>query len=81
MRCASVIDVQRFLYTVRTMAIRKPAAPKRVTRRKPKPEPTIWEKIEARGKRMPLEDLAQFPTDGARNFDHYLYGSPKQDQD
>ena len=24
---------------------------------------------------------AFFPTDGARNFDHYLYGAPKQDPD
>lgn len=59
------------------MVIRKPAAPKRTTRRKP--ALTIWEKTEARGKRIPADELANFPTDGARNLDHYLYGAPKQD--
>ena len=64
------------------MVIRKTSAPKRVsTRRKPAQKLTIWEKIEARGKRIPPEELANFPTDGARNFDHYLYGAPKQDPD
>lgn len=62
------------------MAIRKPTTPKRTTARQtPKREPTIWEKIIERGKRIPPEELAKFPTDGARNLDHYLYGSPKQD--
>ncbi len=64
------------------MVTKKPVAPKRTTaRRKPKREMTLWEKIEARGKRIPPEELANFPTDGARNLDHYLYGSPKQDPD
>ena len=64
------------------MVIRKPTAPKRVTaRRKPKADKPFWEKIVERGKRIPPEELANFPTDGARNLDHYLYGSPKQDPD
>jgi hypothetical protein len=64
------------------MVIRKPSAPKRVTaRRKPKPDKPLWEKIVERGKRIPPEKLANFPTDGARNLDHYLYGAPKQDPD
>lgn len=37
-----------------------------------------WEKAIARAERIPPEDLARLPTDGARNLDHYLYGSPKK---
>lgn len=75
------------------MTIRKttPAKPKRTTvskrsrataaKRVPKRELALWEKIVARGKRIPDEELARIPTDGARNLDHYLYGAPKQDPD
>jgi hypothetical protein len=58
------------------------AAPKRApaaAKRKPKRELALWEKIVARGKRIPPEEVANHPTDGARNLDHYLYGVPKQD--
>lgn len=37
-----------------------------------------WEKAIARAKRIPPEDVARLPTDGAHNLDHYLYGSPKK---
>lgn len=65
------------------MAIRKPTTRKRTsaTKRDPKRKPSIWEQIAERGKRIPPEELANFPTDGARNLHHYLYGSPKQDPD
>ena len=63
------------------MAIRKPTTPKRTARRKPKPDKPLWEKIVERGKRIPPEELTNFPSDGARNLDHYLYGSPKQAPD
>jgi hypothetical protein len=64
------------------MVIRKPTTPKPTTaRRKPKREMTLWEKIVERGKHIPPEELANFPTDGARNLHYYLYGSPKQDPD
>ena len=64
------------------MVTKKPTGPKRATvRRKPKRELTLWEKIVERGKRIPPEELANFPADGARNLHHYLYGSPKQDPD
>ena len=59
------------------------AAPKRArvtaAKRAPKRELALWEKIVARGKRIPPEELANHPTDGARNLDHYMYGTPKQD--
>ena len=64
------------------MTTRKPASSERTTsRRKPAQKLTIWEKIEARGKRIPPEELANFPTDGARNLHHYLHGAPRQDPD
>jgi len=43
------------------------------------PDPTLWERIAAIGDRIPDEDIAQLPKDGARNFDHYVDGVPKQD--
>jgi hypothetical protein len=50
------------------MVIRKPTTPKRTARRKSKPDKPLWEKIVERGKRIPPEELANFPTDGARNL-------------
>ena len=64
------------------MAIRKPTTPKRtVTQRRTRRQEPLWEKIVERGKRIPPDELANVPTDGARNLHHYLYGSPKQDPD
>ncbi|MDP9236242.1 MAG: hypothetical protein M3P30_02400 [Chloroflexota bacterium] len=72
--------------TIRKTTPAKPtAASKRphatTAKRARKRELTIWEKIEARGKRIPAEELARLPTDGARNLHHYLHGTPKQDPD
>ena len=64
------------------MAIRKPAKRKLTRKRSPrkaKRELALWEKLVAIGKQIPPEERANFPRDGARNLDHYLYGSPKQD--
>lgn len=62
------------------MAIHKPAK-REVTRkrapRKAKRELALWEKLVEIGKQIPAEERANFPKDGARNLDHYLYGSPK----
>jgi len=40
--------------------------------------PPIWETIVRLGEKIPEEELANIPTDLARNFDHYLYGSSKE---
>ena len=32
------------------------------------------------GQQIPKEELANIPTDFARNIDHYLYGSPKEQE-
>jgi hypothetical protein len=61
---------------------RKQTRPRIKAARAPKPrveEPSIWVKIIERGKRIPPEELARHPKDGAANLDHYLYGVPKQD--
>jgi hypothetical protein len=68
-------------YTVAAMAIRKPVsskphAPRPRTTRKRKLN--IWEQIVELGNSIPDAELARMPRDGARNFDHYLDGSPKQ---
>lgn len=44
-------------------------------RRPPKP---IWEMVEELLKDIPDEDIAQMPTDGAEQHDHYIYGTPKR---
>jgi hypothetical protein len=38
----------------------------------------IWELIEEIGAAVPAGEWNSVPTDGARNFDHYLYGHAKQ---
>jgi antitoxin component of MazEF toxin-antitoxin module len=40
--------------------------------------PTLGEQIAAMGRALPAEVLAQFPTDGASQHDHYIYGTPKR---
>lgn len=64
------------------MTIQKRTA-KQVHGQRPKrPKQTatnIWEEIAELGKLIPKTERARMPRDGARNFDHYLDGSPKQD--
>jgi len=43
------------------------------------PGPRIWEVIAERMKRVPAEDWASIPHDGASQIDHYVYGLPKRD--
>ncbi|MBI5288510.1 MAG: hypothetical protein HY873_06015 [Chloroflexi bacterium] len=46
----------------------------------PKKEPlSLWERLAAIGARIPTEDRADHPRDGARNLEHYLYGAPRED--
>ena len=39
---------------------------------------SLLDKLEAIRKRVPDEEWAKLPTDGAENIDHYLYGAPKK---
>jgi len=41
----------------------------------------IWEIAEEISAQVPLEEWEKLPTDGAEQHDHYLYGSPKRDND
>jgi hypothetical protein len=67
------------------MAIRR-AQPGKPQARRPKlaPLPTrkkgqpLWQYIVELGNSLPKKDQGKFPTDGAANHDHYIYGSPKQ---
>ena len=38
----------------------------------------IWEKIVEISNRVPEEEWAKLPNDGAENLNHYLYGAPKK---
>jgi hypothetical protein len=39
----------------------------------------IWEEVMELGASIPDEEWAKVPTDLAKNLDHYLYGSPKEE--
>ena len=39
---------------------------------------SILEMIDERRKRVPPEEFAKLPKDGAAQLDHYVYGSPKR---
>ena len=44
------------------------------------PEPRLaplWQRFVDAGHALPEEVVKRLPEDGARNLDHYLYGSPK----
>ena len=58
----------------------KTAKPRR--KRTPKagmPDRAFWDGLIALGKTIPLSEREKRPRDLARNFDHYLDGSPRQD--
>jgi hypothetical protein len=66
------------------MTIRKPSKPARKPARRRKSEdiqrdPTLWEDLLAIARSIPEEERKRLPTDGGRNADHYLYGTPKKD--
>jgi hypothetical protein len=41
----------------------------------------LWEIAEEISSQVPLEEWERLPADGADQHDHYLYGSPKRDND
>lgn len=46
--------------------------------RRPKTAKPLGRVIADLGSQIPGIDLRRFPTDGAANHDHYLYGTPRQ---
>ena len=38
----------------------------------------IWERILERSATIPDEEWAKLPVDGAKQHDHYIYGTPKR---
>lgn len=62
------------------MAIRKPTrAPAKPPRRTDaRSKKSVAQMIIDLGKSIPADELTRFPSDGARNLDHYLYGAPKE---
>jgi hypothetical protein len=41
----------------------------------------FWEIAEEISAQVPLEEWEKLPADGAEQHDHYLYGSPKKDNE
>ncbi len=46
--------------------------------RKAKPSKPLGQILADLGKKIPAEEMAKMPSDGAANHDHYIYGTPKQ---
>jgi hypothetical protein len=42
----------------------------------PKP---FWQAIVEIGEKVPIEEWNKLPKDFARNFEHYMYGAPKEE--
>ena len=38
----------------------------------------FWKRVEELRKTVPAEEWAKLPSDGSRQIDHYIYGSPKR---
>jgi hypothetical protein len=64
---------QRVLSMVEEMLSEKEATQGRVTVR------PLWEIAEEISAQIPFEEWEKLPADGAEQHDHYLYGSPKKD--
>ena len=60
------------------MVTRKAANPNTKPKRPQVKERNVWERIIELGDAIPDQEIARMPRDGAKNFDHYLHGSPKQ---
>ena len=41
----------------------------------------LWEIVQEISAQVPLEEWEKLPADGAEQHDHYLYGSPKRNND
>ena len=66
---------QRVLSVVEEMLLEKEVAQARF------PVRPLWEIAEEISAQVPLEEWEKLPADGAEQHDHYLYGSPKRDND
>lgn len=66
---------QRVLSLVEEMLSEKEATQDRLAVR------PLWEIAEEISSQVPLEEWEKLPADGAEQHDHYLYGSPKRDND
>jgi hypothetical protein len=69
----------RFAYNSREMTIQKPQKGRRSKPVRAKRKTLVLERLVEIGNRIPADELARHPKDGAANLEHYLYGSPKQE--
>ena len=66
---------QQVLSVVEEMLLEKEIAQERL------PGRPLWEIAEEISAQVALEEWEKLPADGAEQHDHYLYGSPKRDND
>ncbi len=62
------------------LAIRKLAEIEQVGRRYVKGAVPVWQIAAELGERVPEDVWANVPSDLSKNIDHYLYGSPKDEE-
>ena len=62
------------------MVTKKPTGKAHTTKRlrRAKPLKPLGQILADLGKKIPADEMAKMPTDGAANHDHYIYGIPKQ---
>jgi hypothetical protein len=68
-----LLDFLLFAQTRRQQPSKEKTVPQPTPAHKP-----IWEQFEDFTRELPPDAIAQLPTDGAAQLDHYLYGKPKQ---
>ncbi len=42
-------------------------------------EKPFWKRIIEIGQKVPIEEWEKLPKDFARNFEHYMYGAPREE--
>lgn len=63
---------------VREEAQRIQQSPATVQQPAPAKRKPLWERAAELRQSIPAEEWDKVPTDGARQLDHYIYGSPKR---
>ncbi|MDP9239008.1 MAG: hypothetical protein M3P30_16705 [Chloroflexota bacterium] len=65
--------------TLKRTSRKQPVSGRRTPGKHPMPDRSFWDGIAELGRSLPGEEWAKIPRDAARNLDHYLDGTPRQD--
>ena len=73
-----VEEVLEFLAALKDRHIQDDKTQSHTIQKSDRTQASIWELFEDAAENLPEEVVAQLPTDGAAQIDHYLYGTPKR---